>query len=260
MKLHYDEVGPVNGHSVFLLHGLIGNANNWNPVAKDLAASGFRCISPDQRNHGKSPHSDLMSYPSMADDLFELADALGIRRFSAVGHSMGGKTAMEAALSAPDRIESLVVVDIAPVKYDPLFVDYIRALQSLDLRSVKKRSDADQFLQEKIPDENLRLFFLTNLVRTSDGGYQWRINLDGVIANYPNIWREVEPGRSFEGPTLFIRGSDSDFVTESHLAIIGELFPAYRCRTIVGAGHWVPTDRPEAFMRTLAGFLNERHY
>jgi esterase len=255
MELYYTEAGPAEGHPVFFLHGLFGNAKNWGPTVAALARSGFRCISLDQRNHGKSPHSDLMDYPSMADDLVELADRLGIGRFSAVGHSMGGKTAMEAALSAPGRIASLAVVDIAPVAYEPRYIDSLQALRALDLRTVGQKSDADLFLKDRIPDLQLRLFFLTNLVRENDGAYEWRINLEGIGSNYAALWKALDGGRSFEGPTVFIRGGESNFVAESHRPTMHALFPAFRCVTIEGAGHWVATDRPEAFLRALADFL-----
>lgn len=191
----------------------------------------------------------------MAGDLLETADDLGIERFSAVGHSMGGKTVMEAALSAPERIASLAVVDIAPVAYEPRFVDFLRALQTLDLRAVEKKSDADLLLKDSILDPDLRHFFLTNLVRSSDGTYSWRIDLDGISLNYPALWGALAGGRSYRGPALFIRGSGSDYISEAQLSALQSFFPASSCATIEGAGHWVATDKPEAFLSALSGFL-----
>jgi esterase len=126
MELYFAEAGPAAGRPLFFLHGLFGNANNWAGAAAVMAKRGFHCISLDQRNHGRSPHADKMDYPSMARDLIDLADRQGFERFSVVGHSMGGKTAMEAALADPGRIEALVVVDIAPVRYEPLYMDFLQ--------------------------------------------------------------------------------------------------------------------------------------
>ena len=248
--------GPVvSGSPVFFLHGLLGNAENWASTARELSACGFRCITVDQRNHGSSPHSSEMSYPLMAADLIRLADSLGIGGFSIIGHSMGGKTAMETALSYPDRVRSLLVADIAPVEYEPVYKDYINALKKIRLDGLRSRSDANRVLEEHIPDRNLRMFFLTNLRKVEDGHYQWRINIEGIISNYSNIWHSIEAGRRYKGPVVFIKGSESDFIKPEHGAVITGLFPYCRLETIEGSGHWVHTEKPQVFRRICREFL-----
>ena len=130
MILNYIENGPQDSPAVFFLHGLLGCAENWRPTIRELSEAGLRCIAVDQRNHGSSPHSSEMNYRLMAEDLVRLADSLGINSFSAVGHSMGGKAAMEAALGFPDRVSSIVVADIAPRQYKPAYVDYINGFEN----------------------------------------------------------------------------------------------------------------------------------
>ena len=255
MILNYKEYGSDRSPAVFFLHGLLGNADNWSSTSSELSESGLRCIAVDQRNHGSSPHSSSMSYPLMAEDLLRLADSLHIDRFSITGHSMGGKTAMETALQFPDRVNSIVVADIAPVAYKPAYTDYLNALTKINLDGVKKRSDAGAELEKYIPDRSLRMFFLTNLRKDENGRYRWRINIDGIIGSYENIWRAIDDGRRYEKPVLFIKGSDSDFIREENTGMIKELFPAYSLKVIQDSGHWVHTQQPAAFRQLVREFL-----
>ena len=255
MILNYKNYGEEDAPAVFFLHGLLGCAENWGSVCRRLSGEGLRCIAVDQRNHGSSPHSPEMSYPLMAEDLHHLADHLNIRRFSIVGHSMGGKTAMEAALIGADRIRSLVVADIAPIRYKPAYVDYINSLSEMNLDGVEKRSDAGRKLERFIPDRNLRMFFLTNLRKKEDGSFGWRINLDGITSNYDHVWEEIHGSRRYDGPVLFLRGGESGFITEPALEYIGELFPSYQLETIDGAGHWVHSEAPDDFRARVLRFI-----
>ena len=241
--------------TVFFLHGLLGSADNWGTFCRDLSGKSLRCIAVDQRNHGSSPHFPDMDYPLMAGDLVELADSLDISRFSIVGHSMGGKTAMETALGYPERVKSIVVADIAPVEYEPEYREYIDSLKLVDLAGIRRKSEAGAILNEYIPDRRLSMFFLTNLRKEEDGHYRWRINIDGITSNYDNIWRGIEGGRSFNGRTLFLKGADSDFIIEEYMERINCLFPSYRLETIEKAGHWLHVDQPDKVKSLLAGFL-----
>jgi len=253
--LNYKDYGLQDSPAVFFLHGLLGCADNWGSTSRVLSGEGLRCIAVDQRNHGSSPHSREMSYQLMADDLLRLADNLGLERFSIVGHSMGGKTAMETALRAPLRIKSLVVADIAPIQYEPAYTDYISSLGKVSLEGMKSRSEAGRELEKFIPDRNLRMFFLTNLRKDESGNYRWRINIDGITANYENIWKAIDDGRQYNGPVLFLRGDKSNFVQDKHFTLMRELFPAFDVRTIKDSGHWVHTEQPEVFRRLISDFL-----
>lgn len=164
---------------------------------------------------------------------------------------------MEAALSRPGRIRSLLVADIAPVRYAPAYVDYINSLKLINLDGVKRRSDADARLAEYIPDRSLRMFFLTNLRRDDEGFFNWRINIDGITDNYDNIWSGLAVGRQYDGPVLFVRGGESDFILDEHTGIIGELFPEFVIETIRGSGHWVHTEKPSEFRRIATRFFSD---
>ncbi len=255
MILNYKEYGSDRFRAVFFLHGLLGSSDNWGSTCRALSEYGFRCIAVDQRNHGSSPHSPEMNYPLMAEDLVKLADALKLERFSVVGHSMGGKTAMEAALGYPERIKSVVVADIAPIQYKPAYIDYIDSLKQIDLSGIKRRSDADSLLAEYVPDRHLRMFFLTNLRRSDGGRFSWRINIDGITGNYENIWQAVEGGRVYNGPVLFIKGGNSGFIQDKNRDIIRQLFPSYTIKVIDGAGHWIHSEKPAEFREEVRKFL-----
>lgn len=177
--LNYTELGQ--GRPIIILHGLFGSARNWQGIARSLADS-HHVITPDLRNHGQSPHTQSMSYMEMADDVIAIADKLKLNDVIILGHSMGGKVAMTAALSNPERFSALAVIDIAPVSYEHDFDELITAMHALKLDSLKNRTQAEEALGKVIDDIGVIQLLLQNLVRSGDG-FKWRINLDGIMAN-----------------------------------------------------------------------------
>ena len=251
VKLHYDARGQ--GPGVVLVHGLYGSGNNFRRHANWLAEH-RRVLSPDLRNHGRSPHHRDMGYPAMAADLAALLDAEGLDQATLVGHSMGGKAAMALALTHPERVEGLVVVDIAPVAYDHDQAGILRAMDEVDLDQVASRGDADRQLREAVPEAGVRQFLLTNLER-GDEGWRWRLPL-GVLADaLPDILDFPELGAPYTGPTLFLHGAASDYVTPRHHETIRRHFPEARIEGLEGVGHWVHAEAPEAFEAALRRFL-----
>ncbi|HEX4349676.1 MAG TPA: alpha/beta fold hydrolase [Verrucomicrobiae bacterium] len=252
MQLYFKESGQ--GQPVILLHGLFGSSDNWHTIAARLAEK-FHVFAPDQRNHGQSPHSAEMDYPLMAADVDEFFTARGVESAMVIGHSMGGKTAMQLALQFPQRVHKLVVADIAPRAYAPAHDKIFAALLALDLASFQNRTQMEEALAPEIPGLVLRRFLLKNLGRSPAGGFFWKINLQGLAENY---WRLREPvigAGPFTGPTLFIRGGKSDYVQAEDEPLIREWFPAARIETIAEAGHWLHADKPEEFLRLVLGFL-----
>ncbi|RME34103.1 MAG: alpha/beta fold hydrolase, partial [Gammaproteobacteria bacterium] len=173
-SLHYTEQGE--GRPLVILHGLFGSGRNWQRVARRLAEH-YRVITPDLRNHGRSPHLPGMSYPEMAADLFELMERLDLPSTLLMGHSMGGKVAMTAALQQPEKVTALIVVDIAPVRYRHSFEPIFQALKSIPVEWIRSRQEAERLLAGYIDDSVLRAFLLQNLNR-DESGFHWRINLD----------------------------------------------------------------------------------
>ncbi len=252
MQLHFKESGQ--GRAVILLHGLFGSSDNWHSIALRLAES-FHVFALDQRNHGQSPHSVEMNYSLMADDVNEFMAARGIEKSFVIGHSMGGKTAMQFALQFPERVEKLIVSDMAPRAYLPSHDKIFTALLALDLKSFSARQHIEDALAPEIPNLVLRRFLLKNLGRDSAGNFFWKINLRGLSDNYPKLGEAISSGKTFSKPTLFIRGGKSKYIGADDEILIRELFPQAQIKTIVEASHWIHADKPEEFLKLVLDFL-----
>jgi pimeloyl-ACP methyl ester carboxylesterase len=223
-------------------------------VVKQLQAD-YRLILPDLRNHGRSPHHPQMDYSAMAGDLLALLDGLQLDSASLLGHSMGGKAAMWLALTQPERVERLLVADIAPVGYANSFEQIFQGLQTLPLQQLSGRESANHHLAAWVTSASVRQYLLQNLLKQANG-WQWRFNLPVLkqsietLAGFPG-----ELGRSFAGETLFIYGERSDYVKAQYREVIQRLFPLARLRMLAGAGHWLYAEQPEAFSRAVKVFL-----
>lgn len=252
MRLHSERYGA--GPPLLILHGLFGSLENWRSLSKAFGQA-FTVFALDQRNHGRSPQSAEFTYPAMAEDLREFLADHALPAASLLGHSMGGKTAMQFATTYPELVDKLVVVDIAPRAYPPEHHHILAALSALDLKTLRSRQDADTRLAGAIPDVALRQFLLKNLVRDAAGTFRWRINLDGLRGGYAEILKAVLPHRPFEKPTLFVRGGNSAYIRTEDTALITSLFPHAHIVTIPHAGHWVHADAPQEFVRIVQEFL-----
>lgn len=252
MRLHskqYSDSGPP----LVILHGLYGNQGNWSTHARHFAQQ-HAVYAFDARNHGQSPWADSMRLGEMALDVAETLDSLGISSAHVIGHSMGGKVAMLLALEQPQRVRSLVVVDIAPVPYLKDLDPVLEALAALDLTTLGSRNEADARMAERISSKAVRDFLLANLQRSADGKFHWRINLPVIRQYFGELtgW----PGHgSYKGPTLFIRGENSVYVLPEHYATMHAQFPQGTLKTVASAGHWVHSEKPEAVQRLIANFL-----
>lgn len=249
------------GNPLILLHGLFGSLENLGGVARRLQ-DGWQIHALDERNHGSSPHTDSMDYPAMAEDVLAYMDAQGLEKASLLGHSMGGKVAMQVALMAPERVDKLVVADIAPVSYKPRHDAILEGLTSLDLTSVRSRQDADRLLAEFVETPGVRQFLLKNLERvpndekTSDGPmFRWRLNLPVIDACYANLARAPEGEGPFDGPVLFLKGAESAYIQEKHRDQIMRLFPSAELRIIQDTGHWLHAEKADTFAALCRRFL-----
>lgn len=243
------------GEPVVILHGLFGSLNNWNTLGKKLGENSAVYL-VDQRNHGRSPHDSVHTYKAMAGDLAEFFRDEAIARAILIGHSMGGKTAMEFTLAHPELVRKLVVVDMSPRATAARHDTILEALTSLRLEQFESRESIDEALRDKIPDQTVRQFLLTNLKREEDGRYSWKMNLDALESNYGEINRGIENGRQYEGPVLFLKGARSPYITSEDTPVIKSLFPKAEIRTVPGAGHWVHAEAPEEFLRIVRDFIS----
>jgi len=244
MILHATETGA--GPPVALLHGLFGRAQNLGTLARRLAPM-MRVISIDLRNHGASPHAPGMDYQMQAADLWETLAARDAVPAALLGHSMGGKTAMAAALVAPQNASCIVITDIAPVAYSHRNAAIAAALQSIPMRPGTTRTDADRQLHTVVPDAAVRAFLLQNFVSVPTPC--WRAGLDHIANDIATLesWPQFPPGARFAGPAMFISGATSDYVLPAYHEAIRRLFPAARFEVIPQAGHWLHAERPEMF-------------
>ncbi len=251
MILSATEVGA--GAPIALLHGLFGAATNFGTVQKRLAA-GHRVVTLDLRNHGSSPHAAHMGYPAMAEDVLETLRSLGALPCTLVGHSMGGKVAMAAALEAPGAITRLLVADIAPVRYPPSFRHFAEAMAAIPLQPGLTRIVADQALAATVDSPAVRAFLLQNLRFGEAPG--WRINLAAIARSLPGIeeWPQLDE-TAYRGPTLFVGGERSDYIRPEHRQAIRDLFPAARFVTLKNAGHWLHADNPAGFVALVESFV-----
>lgn len=252
MQLNYKSTGQ--GEPLIILHGLFGMLDNWQSVARALE-NHFTLYLVDQRNHGKSPHLDEHSYKLMASDLREFMLQQGIPQSNLLGHSMGGKTAMQFALDYPEMVTKLIVVDMGIKQYEGGHDTIFEALKSVELNTITNRQEADVQLSKYINSIGVKQFLLKNLTREPDGSYHWKFNLKALSENYDNILSSINSEIPFEGETLFIRGSLSDYIPDADWEAITKLFPMAKLETIQNAGHWVHADQPEALISAIRQFL-----
>jgi len=250
--LHYKTFGT--GPHLVILHGLFGMLDNWQTLARKWGQTHTVTLF-DLRNHGRSFHATEMSYALMAEDVATTLEALSIDRCCLLGHSMGGKVAMQTALTYPDLVEKLIVADITPRRYRPGHNDVFAALEAFDPKMVTDRKIAAELMSTYVSSRAVQLFLLKNLAR--DGGsYKWRMNLPAIRAAYDHLIGGVgRAGDTFTGPALFVRGAKSGYVQDDDLPLIEELFPRATLATIVGAGHWLHAERPEELLALVNDFI-----
>ena len=254
MLLNYQQSGQ--GPDVVLIHGLFGSLENLNVIAKALAEN-YTVTNIDLRNHGKSFHSETMNYEVMADDIYNLLKHLNISNAHIIGHSMGGKAAMQLALKHKDVVNKLVVLDISPVANKPRHSAIFAGLNEVAEASVADRKAADQLLAKHIDEMGVRQFLLKSFAKNDQGQYQWRFNLDVLYQQYENILSQLDENDSCLCDTLFVKGNDSDYILAEHRPMIISLFPNAKAKVIHGAGHWLHAQKPLAVNKAISDFLEQ---
>ena len=252
MKLFYRTLGE--GKPLFILHGLFGSSDNWMTLGRQFAEK-YKVILVDMRNHGQSPQSEIWNYESMADDIFKLAENAGYSKIKLIGHSMGGKVGMTMADKYPTLLEKLVVADIAPRHYPIRHRQIIDGLLSINLHSISSRRDADVQLSKYVSEPAIRMFLLKNLDNNSASGFSWKLNLEVINNHLENVGEATTPKNKIDVPTLFIRGINSDYVTDDDIMEIRKYYSKSKVESIGNAGHWLHAEQPAAFINTALHFL-----
>jgi len=251
MQLNHKKYGET-GQPLLILHGLFGMLDNWATLGRKFSQH-FQVYLIDQRNHGKSPHNIAMNYELMANDIANFIKQHQLENVNLIGHSMGGKVVMQLAFTHPQLIKKLIVADIVPKAYKGNHYEIFEAIESLDLEKIKSRKDADQGLENLLPDFGVRQFILKNLARNNDNKYLWKPAINYIKANYEDLIGEVDGG--FNGETLFIKGEKSNYISTKDWASIQQQFSNAKLTTIEDAGHWVHAEKPNEFYETATKFL-----
>jgi esterase len=254
MNLFFRKIGE--GKPLVILHGVFGSSDNLYTVSKTLADHNLAVYTLDARNHGQSPHDAEFNYEVMAGDLVEFLDNEGIQNPIVLGHSMGGKTVMQFA-QLSDNFEKLIVVDIAPRFYPTHHQHIIDGLGAIPINEIQSRKEAEDIFAKYVDDPGERQFILKNIYRTDDGNFAWRINVSVITEEIYQVGAEIESERIVEKPVLFIRGSESSYVTDEDFTEIKKRYPAARLETVEGANHWVHATKPKEFVEAVLNFINE---
>lgn len=253
MKLFYRKFGQ--GQPLIILHGLFGQSDNWNTLAKQFAEQGFEVYIVDLRNHGLSPHSDVWNYQVMSDDILELVHDNNLQNIILMGHSMGGKVAMQFAIQHQDLLDKLIVVDIAPKRYPNTNQDVLEALNSVDFNIVKTRKEAETILSKHITDFGTKQFLLKNIYWKENNDLDWRFNLKVITEELENIGAATPRDKICNASALFIRGEKSNYILDEDLNLIQNIFPNSILETIANAGHWVHSEKPKEFFECVMKFI-----
>ena len=251
MKLFFRELGQ--GQPFIILHGLMGSSDNWLTQAKMLSNE-YKLYMVDQRNHGQSPHSNDFDYKVLADDLRDFINDNDIQKPIVLGHSMGGKAAMNFAIGNPNLLDRLIVVDIAPKPYPVHHDSIVEGLKAIPIDTLQTRNQADEILSQFVPEPDVRQFLLKNLSRKPEGGFSWKINLPVIDKNLELISADIQFPGSYSGQSLFIRGASSRYVKDEDRARIKDLFPNSTLVTME-TGHWVQAEKPQEFVEVVRNFL-----
>jgi len=260
LELFHRKKGDT-GEPLIILHGLYGSGDNWMSIAQVLSGK-YQVYLIDQRNHGRSPHADDMSYDMLAEDLNEFIDSHDLKNVNIIGHSMGGKAAMWFAAKHPDKIKKLVIVDVAPGTYglsSPSVETHkkiIGALKSTDPSKVQNRKELNMQFAKMIDNLQLRMFLLKNIERKDDGTYRWRINIESIEQNIISIMSSIpDTDITINTPALFLKGEMSDYITEKDFPLIRKIFSKSEIITIPNAGHWLHARQPKLFVEKTLEFL-----
>ena len=253
MILHSQILG--SGKAFVILHGFLGMSDNWKTLGSKWAEDGYEVHLLDQRNHGRSFHDDEFSYEILTEDLNEYCQEHGLEQIILLGHSMGGKVAMQFAVTYPEMVSRLIVADIGPKYYPSHHQDILKALASLDFSKIKSRSDAEDILSQYIKDKGTRLFLLKNLYRKDKKEYGLRINLPVLSDKIEEIGVALSENTVFEGDTLFLAGEKSGYIQQTDDLLIKKHFPKAKIKTISNAGHWLHAENPDEFYDNVMIFL-----
>ncbi|SEH98836.1 Pimeloyl-ACP methyl ester carboxylesterase [Paenimyroides aquimaris] len=253
-KLPYSKI-EGSGKPLLILHGFLGMSDNWKTLGAKYADSGFAAHLMDLRNHGRSFHSDVFNYDVMANDVVAYCKANNLNKIDIIGHSMGGKVAMNLAVHYPELINKLIVADMSPKYYAPHHQDVMAALNAVDFSGNPSRNDVQYVIEQHVKEPGVVQFLMKNVYRVTPQQLGFRFNLDVFNSNDQAIGEALKEDDVFNGPTLFLKGSNSNYIQEEDAFLIKKHFPNAVIETISNSGHWVHADNPGEFFEKSMAFL-----
>ena len=254
MRLHFRKYGQ--GPPLIILHGLFGSSDNWHTLARRWGVS-FTVYALDQRNHGSSPHESTMNYDEMVQDLIQFIKQEKLETVNIIGHSMGGKVAMQFASQYGDVVNNLVVLDIGVGQMGGKHAPILKALETLNLDEYDSRDAVQKALEEFVESESIRQFLQKNVMRRVDGSYSWKFNRAALLDNYEGLIAGLDLDQPFLGPVLFLRGEYSDYLEPELSTELLQPFPLAQMLTIAGGGHWLHAEQPDAVFQQILDFFLE---
>lgn len=253
MNLHSQILG--SGQAFVILHGFLGMSDNWKTLGTRWSEDGYEVHLLDLRNHGRSFHSDEFSYEVMAEDLKKYCEEHDLKEIVLLGHSMGGKVAMQFVVTYPEMVSKLIIADMGPKAYPPHHQDILKALSQLDFSKIKSRGEAEDILSKYIKDEGTRLFLLKNLYRKSKNEFGLRINLPVLSEKIDEVGKALSESTFYKGDVLFLGGEKSGYIEPMDELLIKKHFPKADIKTISNAGHWLHAENPNEFYDNVMIFL-----
>jgi len=254
MLLHSKILGDSQNH-ILILHGFLGSGDNWISIARKLNFEGYTVHLIDQRNHGRSYHTENFDYQLMSNDLLKYIEHYKIKDPILIGHSMGGKTVMKFSLEFPKLVQKLFVLDISPKEYPIHHQSIMDSLESLDFNSLNTRKEINNKLKKSIEQSALRNFLLKNIYRKDNKRFDFRFNLKSLSKNINKIGEKVDSAEKFTGEAYFFKGSRSEYIMHSDQELIHKLFPKSKFIKIQNAGHWLHVDNPNDFLSELLSLI-----
>lgn len=243
--------------SLLIIHGFLGSLDNWHTLASLWGEASLTVYSLDMRNHGRSPHTATHTIADMVEDIYDFMHEHYIDEAILLGHSMGGKVVMQFALTYPEKVSRLIVADMAPREYKHGHDEVFKAIESVDLKTIKSRKEADEAMHPYLGDFSTRQFVLKNLERKENGEYDWKFNYDTLKRDYEDILKPIYSNKTFDKPVLFLKGELSLYVKERDYEHIHQLFPQAKIVSLPDAGHWLHADQPQLFYEKVLEFIRQ---
>lgn len=244
------------GQPLIILHGFFGMGDNWKTLANKFSEK-YQVHVVDQRNHGRSFHSDEFSYELMVEDLLYYINYYKLEKVHLLGHSMGGKTVMLFAVEYPEKVDKIIIADIAPRFYPPHHHTIIDALNAVDFDKVKSRNDIDFIFKKYIPEPGIRQFLAKNIYRKTKEEFAYRFNLECLTECFDEVGVGLPPISQFYGEVLFLKGENSGYISKEDEQLIATHFPKSEIKVVKNAGHWLHTENPEDFYNYINSFLEK---